>query len=164
VFCVFAIAQSVIATTITIVGKGAPTQPAVLLGNATFEMFVTVAATCVDSAILGMVLSSLARSGEQVMPLLVVSLMMQVVLCGGLVPVTNRILLDQLSWAMPARWGYAASASTVDLWKLVPGPLSAKDSHWKHTSGAWLFDMGMLAVLSVVYVEIVWWRSRLKRH
>jgi ABC-type transport system involved in multi-copper enzyme maturation permease subunit len=164
VFCVFAIVQSVIATTITILGKGAPTRPALLLGNATLELYVAIAATCMASAMLGLVLSSLARSSEQIMPLLVVSLMMQVVLCGGMVPVTNRIGLDQLSWTVPSRWGYAASGSTVDLWTVVPGEIVPKDSHFKHTAGTWLFDMGMLAVLSVIYAGFVWWRSRLKRH
>ncbi|MBY0440605.1 MAG: ATP-binding cassette domain-containing protein [Mycobacteriaceae bacterium] len=163
VFCVFAVVQAVIATTITIVGKGAPTRPAVLLGNATFELYVTVAAACVAAAILGLVLSSLARSNEQIMPLLVVSLMAQLVLSGGMVPVTDRVVLDQMSWVMPSRWGFAASASTVDLWTLVPGPVSPKDSHWRHTPATWLFDMGMLALLSVSYAGIVRWRIRLKR-
>src|ERR1700757_2883786 len=108
VFCVFAIAQAAIATGIVLVGKGPPTQPTVLLGDARIELFVTVAATCVASAILGMLLSSIARSNEQIMPLLVVSLMLQLVLAGGLVPVTGRIFLDQLSWVIPSRWGYAA--------------------------------------------------------
>ena len=163
VFCVFAITQAAIATGIVLVGKSAPTQPAVLLGNASIELFVTVAATCVASAILGMLLSSIARSNEQIMPLLVVSLMLQLVLAGGLIPVTGRIFLDQLSWAMPSRWGYAASASTVNLRVLVPGTLSPKDSHWLHTRSAWLLDMGMLAALSVIYFAVVWWRTRLKR-
>ncbi|BAX91233.1 ATP-binding cassette domain-containing protein [Mycobacterium shigaense] len=161
VFCAFAIVQSAITTAIVLIGKGAPSQPPVLLGNSSLELFVTVAATCVASAILGMVLSSVARSNEQIMPLLVVSLMLQLVLAGGLIPVTGRLFLDQLSWVMPSRWGYAASASTIDLRALVPvGP---KDSHWAHTSNAWLLDMGMLAVLSVVFSGIVWWRIRLKR-
>jgi ABC transport system ATP-binding/permease protein len=164
VFCVFAIIQSVIATTITLLGKGAPTRPAVLLSNATFELYVTVAAACIAAAIFGLVLSSLARSNEQIMPLLVVSLMAQLVLSGGMVPITDRVFLDQLSWAMPSRWGYAASGSTVDLWTVMPGPLGPKDSHFEHTAGAWLFDIGMLALLSVVYAGFVWWRSRLKRH
>jgi ABC-type multidrug transport system ATPase subunit len=161
VFCAFAIAQAAIATGIVLVGKGAPKQPPLLLGNASLELFVTVAATCVASAILGMVLSSIARSNEQIMPLLVVSLMLQLVLAGGLIPVTGRIFLDQLSWLMPSRWGYAASASTVNLKALVPvGP---KDGHWAHTDGAWLLDMGMLGALSVIYSVIVWWRIRLRR-
>ena len=115
------------------------------------------------AAMIGMVLSSLARSNEQIMPLLVVSLMLQLVLCGGMVPVTDRIGLDQMSWAVPSRWGYAAQASTVDLWTIEPGPLAPKDSHFKHTAKTWLFDVGMLALLTVVYAGFVGWRSRLKR-
>ena len=167
VFCAFAVVQAAIATGIVLLGKGAPSQPAVLLGSSTvaagLELFLTVAATCVASAILGLMLSSLARSNEQIMPLLVVSLMLQLVLGGGMVPITDRVFLDQMSWLMPSRWGYAASASTVDLWKLVPGTLSPKDSHWKHTPAAWLLDMGMLGALSLTYSVVVRWRLRLKR-
>jgi hypothetical protein len=163
VFCGFAIVQSAIATGIVVLGKGPPARPAVLLGNATFELFVAVAATCVAAAMLGLLLSALARSNEQIMPLLVVSLMGQIVLSGGLVPVTNRVFLDQLSWVVPSRWGYAAQASTVDLWTVSPGPQSPRDHHYQHTSAAWLFDMGMLAVQSVVYAILVRWRLRLKR-
>jgi energy-coupling factor transporter ATP-binding protein EcfA2 len=163
VFCAFAIVQSVIATAIVIAGKGAPTRGAVLLGNATLELFVTVAATCVASAILGLALSALVRSSEQIMPLLVVSIMAQLVLSGGLVPVTGRLLLDQLSWAMPSRWGYAAAASTIDLRHLVPGSLIPKDRFWLHTSRTWLFDVAMLAGLSVFYAGFVRWKIRLHR-
>jgi ABC transport system ATP-binding/permease protein len=163
VFSVFAIVQAAIATGIVVLGKGAPTKPAVLLGNATLELFVAVAATCVAAAMLGLLMSALARSNEQIMPLLVVSLMMQMVLSGGMVPVTNRIFIDQLSWVVPSRWGYAAQASTVDLLTVSPGPQSPRDGHFKHTSGTWLFDMGMLVVLSVVYGAGVRWRIRLKR-
>jgi ABC-type multidrug transport system ATPase subunit len=163
VFCWFAIIQAAIATAIVILGKGAPTQQAVLLGNPSVELFVTIAATCVASAILGLALSSIARSNEQIMPLLVVSLMLQLVLAGGLIPVTGRIFLDQLSWVAPSRWGYAASASTVDLRALVPGSLLPKDGHWLHTKSAWVFDMAMLGALTVAYSCIVRWRIRLKR-
>ncbi|MDT5175027.1 MAG: transport system ATP-binding/permease protein, partial [Mycobacterium sp.] len=164
VFFAFAVMQAAITTAIVILGKGAPTQKALVLGDPSFELFVTVAATCVASAILGLTLSSIARSNEQIMPLLVVSLMLQLVLAGGMIPVTDRLFLDQFSWVIPARWGYAASAATVNLRELVPGSLSPEDSHWTHTSGVWLFDMAMLAVLSVVFSAIVWWRIRLKRH
>ncbi|ORW33796.1 ABC transporter ATP-binding protein [Mycobacterium paraense] len=163
VFCVFAVVQAAIVTVIVLVGKGAPTQPAVLLGNPSFELFVTIAAMCVASAVLGLVLSSLARSSEQIMPLLVVSLMLQLVLAGGMVPVTGRIFLDQLSWLLPSRWGYAASASTVNVRLLVPGSLVQQDRHWAHTPAAWLLDMGMLVALSVLYAAIVRWRIRLRR-
>ena len=71
---------------------------------------------------------------QQTMPLLVVAIMSQLVFSGGMIPVTDRLVLDQLSWLTPARWGLAATASTVDLIRLVPGPLTPQDSYWKHTS------------------------------
>ena len=49
-----------------------------------------------------------------------------------------------------------------DLIKLVPGPLTPKDSHWKHTPSAWLFNMAMLAAISIGYVSFVRWKIRLK--
>jgi ABC-type multidrug transport system ATPase subunit len=167
VFCAFAILQSAITTTIVVVGKGAPTQGPVVFGHgtvgATAELFATVAATCVASAILGLAISSLVRSSEQIMPLFVVSIMAQLVLCGGMVPVTGRLALDQLSFAMPARWGYAAAAATVDIRHLVPGSLLPQDRFWEHTAKIWLFDMGMLAALAVFYAGFVRWKIRLRR-
>ena len=154
VFCGFAILQAAIITAIVVLGKGAPTRGAVVMGHgtvaATLELFTTVAATCVASAILGLAISALVRSTEQVMPLFVVAVMAQLVLCGGMVPVTGRLGLDQLSFAMPTRWGYAAAASTVDVRTLVPGSVLPQDRFWEHTSKIWLFDMGMLAALSLL--------------
>ena len=143
VYTVFAVVQSAIVTIIAILGKGGPTQGAVALGQPEFELFVDIAATTVASAMLGLVLSSLARSNEQIMPLLVVAVMSQLVFSGGMIPVTARLGLDQMSWATPARWGFASSASTVDLLTLQDKvQQTPHDSHWQHTAGAWWFDMG----------------------
>ena len=162
VYTLFAVLQSAIMVSIVVWGKGGPTKGAVALGNPSVELFVTIAATCVASANLGLLLSALAKSNEQIMPLLVVAIMSQLVFSGGMVPVTNRLVLDQLSWVTPARWGFAASASTVDLVNLVPGPLTPKDRWWKHTASSWWFDMAMLAGLSVLYLVLVRWKIRLK--
>ena len=161
VYTTFAIVQSAIVTAIVLWGKGAPLG-AVALGKPGFELFVDIAATCVASANLGLLLSALAKSNEQIMPLLVVAIMSQLVFSGGMIPVTNRLVLDQLSWVTPARWGFAASASTVDLINLVPGPLTPKDHWWEHRAAVWWFDMAMLAGLSVVYLALVRWTIRLK--
>ncbi|HET9890489.1 MAG TPA: ATP-binding cassette domain-containing protein, partial [Mycobacterium sp.] len=162
VYTVFAIVQSAIVTVIAVLGKGGPTQGAVALGKPALELFADVALTCVASAMLGLALSAVAKSNEQIMPLLVVAVMSQLVFSGGMIPVTGRMGLDQMSWATPARWGFAASASTADLTKLVPGPLSPKDSHWRHTPAAWWFDVGMLFVISAVYLGFVRWKIRLR--
>lgn len=165
VFTAFAVVQSAIVTSIAILGKGwgpGAVDSGALIGNRSIELFVDIAVTTVAAAMVGLALSALARSNEQIMPLLVVAIMSQLVFSGGMIPVTDRVVLDQLSWATPARWGFAASASTIDLIRLVPGPLTPQDRHWEHTTGAWLFDMAMLAVISVAYLGFVRWRIRLK--
>ncbi len=165
VFTAFAIVQSAIVTAIAILGKGwgpGAVDSGAVLGNRSLELFVDIAVTTVAAAMVGLALSALARSNEQIMPLLVVAIMSQLVFSGGMIPVTDRVVLDQMSWATPARWGFAASASTIDLIRLVPGPLTPDDRHWEHTSNAWIFDMAMLAVISIFYVGFVRWRIRLK--
>ncbi|GAB3010315.1 ABC transporter ATP-binding/permease Rv1747 [Mycobacterium bourgelatii] len=162
VYTVLALIQSAIVTVIALLGKPGPKESAVVLGSAALELYADIAATTVASAMLGLVLSSLAKTSEQIMPLLVVAVMSQLVFSGGMIPVTNRFGLDQMSWLTPARWGFATSASTIDLTKLCPVPQVPKDSHWHHTPGAWLFDMAMLAVLSVFYLSFVRWKIRLK--
>ncbi len=168
VFCAFAVVQAGIATAIVRFGKGAPTQHPPFFGNATVSLFVTVAGTCVASAILGLVLSAFAQTNEQIMPLLVVSVLLQLVLSGGIIPMVDaaghRKSLDYVAWVTPARWGYAAGASSIDLPKLVDVPqIHTKDPLWQHSHHIYLLDMGMLALLSLCYGAVVWWKIRLKR-
>jgi ABC-type multidrug transport system ATPase subunit len=156
VFGVIAVIQAAILVAIVTLGKGAP-ESAAVLGSPTFELFVGVAATCVGSAMVGLFVSSLARTGNQVLPLTIAALMVQLVLGGGMVPVTDRPL-DPLSWLTPARWGYSATASTSDLTNTVV--LVAKDSHWVHSASTWTFDIFMIFVLSVCYAGFVRWKIR----
>lgn len=165
VFSAFATLQAAISTAIVRLGKGAPTADPPFLGSATLSLFFTVAATCVASAMLGLLLSAIAQSNEQIMPLLVVSIMSQLVLCGGMgIPVTGRFGLNQLSFVTPGRWGFAAGASSVDFPHLVKVPqVPTDDRWWQHSKHIYLFDMGMLALLSVAYVVYIRWHIRLKR-
>jgi ABC transport system ATP-binding/permease protein len=164
VFFVFATVQAAIATFIVRLGKGAPTAHPPFFDNSTFSLFVTVAGTCVASAILGLLLSAVAQSNEQIMPLLVVSIMSQLVLAGGMIPVTGRAGLNQLSWVTPGRWGYAAGASSIDFPNLVKvKQIPTNDPLWQHSKHIYLFDMAMLALLSLFYASYVRWNIRLKR-
>ena len=165
VFAGFALMQSAIVVAINIWGKkwgpGAVTSGAVI-PNRTLELYVDMAACCVAAAMVGLALSALAKSNEQIMPLLVIAIMSQLVFQGGMIPVTGRIVLDQMSWVTPARWGFASTASTIDLIRLVPGPLTPQDSHWKHTAGAWWFNMAMQGMICIGYLSLVRWKIRLK--
>ena len=165
VFAAFAVLQSSIVTAINICGikwgPGAVTSGAVI-PNRSLELFTDMAACCVAAAMVGLALSALAKSNEQIMPLLVVAIMSQLVFQGGMIPVTGRIVLDQLSWFTPARWGFASTASTIDLIRLVPGPLTPQDSHWRHEPGTWWFNMAMLGLICIGYLSFVRWKIRLK--
>ncbi len=166
VYSVAALIQTAILTVIMVVGKGAPQHGGVILGKGTAagitELYLTLALTAIVSAVVGLALSSLARSTEQVLPMLVVAIMVAMVLAGGLIPVTGRLVLDQVSWLLPARWGFAAAASTIDLGNIEAG-LPA-DKLWQHKVHYWLLDVGMLLLLGSVFTALVRYRLRLPVH
>ena len=164
VFSGFALLQSGVVVAINIWGKGwgpGAVDSGAVLPNRSLELYVDVAACCVGAAMVGLALSAIAKSNEQIMPLLVIAIMSQLVFQGGMIPVTGRIVLDQMAWVTPARWGFASTASTIDLIRLVPGPLTPQDSHWKHTAGAWWFNMAMQGMICIGYLSLVRWKIRL---
>ena len=120
VYAMTAALQTAVLTTIVVIGKGAPTRGAVVLGNPILELYLTLAATAAVAAVMGLAMSAAAKSQDQILPMLVISVMLSIVFCGGMIPVTGRFGLDQLSWAIPARWGFAATASTTDLRTIAP--------------------------------------------
>jgi hypothetical protein len=69
-------------------------------------------------------------------------------------------VLDQLSWVVPARWGFAASASTIDLRRVDP-TVRVRDPLWSHDLRSWLLAMGLLCALGMVVAVMVRWRLRL---
>lgn len=160
VFGAVAVVQStvlVLVVTAPVIGKPGPVSAAAL-SSPMLELIVGVAATSVAAAMLGLAISAFARSGDQVIVLLAIALMLQLVLAGGFIPVTDRPLFETIAWPMPGRWGFAATASTTDLTTLVTG--IANDQRWQHTSSAWLFAMAMLVLLSVVFAGLARWRLR----
>jgi ABC transport system ATP-binding/permease protein len=160
VYCATSAAQTAVLTAIVVAGKGAPTRGAVVAGNPTVELYLTLAATAAVAALTGLTMSAIAKSQDQILPMLVVSVMLSIVFCGGLIPVTGRLILDQMSWAIPARWGFAATAATTDLRAVAP-LVPADETLWAHTSHCWLVNMSMLTVLAVVMAIFVRWRIRL---
>ena len=163
VYSTAALIGTAVMVAIMTIGKGAPARGGALLGdgvaNGVLELYLGLALTAITSAMVGLALSSLARSTEQVLPMLVVTIMVSMVLAGGLIPVTGRLVLDQMAWFVPARWGFAASASTVDLNSVEVGlPV---DRLWRHVPGAWLHDTSMLVALAAVLAALVRFRLRL---
>jgi len=65
-----------------------------------------------------------------------------------------------LSWLVPARWGFAASASTIDLGRVDP-TVRVNDPMWSHDLRSWLLAIGLLSALGMVAAVMVRWRLRL---
>jgi ABC transport system ATP-binding/permease protein len=158
VYSLVAVVQAAIMTTAVVVGKGAPTQGAVLLGDASFELFVVLAVTTVVSAMVALALSSLATYSEQILLTAVLVVLISVVFAGAMFPIDGRFGLEQISWLVPSRWGFAASASTVDVHAV--NLLATADDSWKHSTGQWLFDMGMLVGLGLLATGSLRWQLR----
>jgi ABC transport system ATP-binding/permease protein len=161
---VFGLAAAILAailTGIVIAVKGEPVHGAVLLGNPVVELYLAVAATAVVSAIVGLAVSSLGNSLREVLPLVLPVLLASLVFAGGLITLVGTWGYDQISWLIPAHWGFAASASTVDLRRV--DSLAANAQMWTHYSGWWVFDMGALLVLGALWTGFVRYRLRPRR-
>ncbi|OBK22755.1 ABC transporter [Mycobacterium asiaticum] len=155
---VIAVVQAAILTVIVIIGKGGPRHGAVLLGNADVELFVSVAATAVVSAIVGLALSSFGKSTAEVLGLAVPAVLASLLFAGGLVSLVGTWGYDQISWFIPAQWGFAAAASTVDLRRV--DRLADQNAVWSHYSGWWVFDLILLLVLGAAWAGLVRYRLR----
>ncbi len=135
-------------------GRPAP-DSAVVLGNPTLEIVVALAGVTIASMTLGLAVSAWIDNADRGMPLLVLLAMLQFILSSALLQIGDRPVLGQLAWFVPARWGFALGASTVGI-PSGPGrpPYLDADPLWEHTAGAWLFDLGALAGVTVLFVVI----------
>ncbi len=138
--------------------KGRPVRGAVLLQNATVELFVSVALTAIVSAIVGLALSALGKSLREVLLLAVPVILASALFAGGLITLVGTWGYDQISWFVPAQWGFAASASTVDLHR-VDGQ-AADILVWTHYAGWWMFDVIVLAVFGALWAGFARYRLR----
>jgi hypothetical protein len=143
VFALINIVQSVIFVWLALLGRPGPKQ-ALVVHPPTVEIMVAVALVAIVSTTMGLLFSTLAKTPEQTTPVLVVAVMTQLVLSGGLFELAGQAVLDQVSWLAPTRWGLAAGAATVDLRKMVQFQFS--DSLWAHTAGSWIRAIVILLV------------------
>ncbi|WP_260860842.1 ABC transporter permease [Mycobacterium tilburgii] len=148
-FGVAAAVLSAVLFGIVIAIKGPPAHGAVLLHNATAELYAGVALTAVVSAIVGLAVSTLGRSLKEVVPLVVPVVPASTLFAGGLITLSGDWGYDQMSWFIPAQWGFTTTASTIDLHRVDP---EAEDILvWTHYAGWWVFDMTVLAVFGLLW-------------
>ena len=123
-----------------------PSDAVILDGWPGVELAFCCWAVAFVSGLLGLAVSAMVSSSEQVMPVLVVSIMAQLVLSGGIIPISGRAVFEQLAWFMPSRWGYAMAASTLEMLAIMP---NRDDALWKHETAQWLTDYGLLSAIGL---------------
>ncbi len=106
--------QAVLLTVLALVGRPGIADP-LIFGATLPEIAVAVVTLTFVCAVFGLLISAYVNNADKAMPLLVLLTMVQLVLSGGLVPLSGRPVLDQVSWVVPARWGFAMAASSADL-------------------------------------------------
>jgi ABC transport system ATP-binding/permease protein len=154
VYGVVVSAQTVVMVAIVAFGKAGPIRSGVVFGEPWVELVFSLAVSGIVATLFGLAISSAVRSHEQLLPVLVVSIMAQIVFSGGLIAISGRVGLEQFSWLWSARWGFAAAASTTDLPALTRF-VSGNDPFWRHQPSWWLFDMAMLVIQALVLVMFI---------
>lgn len=117
------------------------------------EICLSVIALGFTSMMFGLVISSLVKTAEKTMPLLVMFAIVQVVFTGILFQVYDSPGLEQFAWLMPSRWAIAAAGTTLNLGVLMP-PWDAEnptntDPLWDATAGQWSLNITILLLLGV---------------
>lgn len=118
---------------------------------ASFEIVVAVIAVTVASMAIGLCISSAIDNADRGMPLMVLVVMAQLILCGGLFPIIDRPPLTQMSWLAPSRWAYSMGASTMDLQSRQP-PTEALDPLWRSSFSVWSVDLIASIALTAIFV------------
>jgi ABC-type multidrug transport system ATPase subunit len=140
-------------TMLALLGRPGP-DDALVLGNGHIEIAVAVAAVGITMAVAGLAVSAAATSTAQTMPALLALVMAQLVLCGGLFALSGRVGLEQVSWLMPARFGYAATAATTGLQK---PSISEGDHLYDPTAQQWLIDIAFLSLQALAFLALAVW-------
>lgn len=145
--------QCALFTMLALLGLPGP-DDALLLNNGYIEVAAAVAAVGITATVAALAVSAAATTTEQTMPALVALVMVQLVLCGGLFALAGRSGLEQVSWLLPARFGYAAAAATVGLQK---PPAPKVDPLYDPTAEQWLIDIGLLGIQALVFLALTAW-------
>lgn len=126
-----------------ILGEG---KAAVLL-----ELSIPIMGLGFTSMMFGLVISSLVKTAEKTMPLLVMFAIVQVVFTGCLFALHGSPGVNEFSYLMPSRWAVAAAGATLDFNNISP-PKEKGDTDplWDHTVSAYSIDMIALIVLGVL--------------
>ncbi|MFP3990380.1 FHA domain-containing protein [Streptomyces sp. E11-3] len=158
--------QGAIISVIGFAGRDMPEEGIVLTSLPAVELCMVISSLGFTSMMFGLIISSLVKTAEKTMPLLVMFAIVQVVFTGVLFQIYDSIGVEQVAWLMPSRWAIAAAAGTLQLQTVMP-PWDPKnptnvDPLWDATAAQWFTNVGVLLGMGVILAFVV--ARLLRRH
>ncbi|MDI3409364.1 ABC transporter ATP-binding protein/permease [Streptomyces cavernicola] len=146
------ILQGLMVGAIGFASRELPEEGLILGGSVLLELSLPIMALGFTAMMFGLVISSLVKTAEKTMPLLVMFAIVQVVFTGCLFILHGTVGVNQFSYLMPSRWAVAAAGTTLDFNNINPNTddPSSTDPLWDHEVASWLLDMGALIALGVL--------------
>lgn len=142
--------QSILLVSTVRLNKAAPESASLFGDSGTFELILMTFLMTFTTGMIGLFFSAVVTSQEQTMPVLAVSVIVQLLMCGGLIDITGRQPLDFLSLFIPGRWAFGMGAGTVDLKTL--NPARPDDWMWEPDGGTFfLCCTALLAYAALMY-------------
>jgi hypothetical protein len=155
VFIIIDTIQVILFVYIALLGLPGPADE-IIFKSAMVDLVIPIALVAIASTAIGLFASAMVRTTEQTTPILVVSVMTQLVLSGGLFEVNGQTFLEIASWIDPSRWGFAAAAAVTDLQNFP-----FMDPLWLHEPKNWW--RGVIILLLQTAILIVGTRFALRR-
>jgi ABC-type multidrug transport system ATPase subunit len=127
---------------------GLPEQDGMgVLQHGWWEIAIPLGLFAAVMSFVGLWISAKARSTEQTTPALVAVVMIQIALCGALIPVAGRAVIEQVTMFAPGRWAFAAAASSANLDR---SPRFVDDKLINFTADQYWQNLAGLAILGVL--------------
>ncbi|MCX4453161.1 FHA domain-containing protein [Streptomyces sp. NBC_01340] len=149
---VITVLQGAMVGAIGFTSRTKPTEGLVFGNSVLLELSIPIMALGFTSMMFGLVISSLVKTSEKTMPLLVMFAIIQVVFTGCLFILNGKIGVNEFSYLMPSRWAVGAAGATLDFNNINPNTddPSSTDPLWNHTASAYGMDIVALLVLAAV--------------
>jgi ABC-type multidrug transport system ATPase subunit len=155
VFIIIDTIQVILFVYIALLGLPGPADE-IIFKSAMVDLVIPVALVAIASTAIGLFASALVRTTEQTTPILVVSVMTQLVLSGGLFEINGQTFLEIVAWLDPSRWGFAAAAAVTDLQNFP-----FMDPIWLHEPKNWW--RGVIILVLQIAILVAGTRLALRR-
>jgi len=152
----FVLVQSAVLTLIAVSQQQGP-KFSNLIKPPVLELVFDIAMTGLAAMCVGLLISAAVTTSDKATPLMAATVAASLLLAGVLFDLRDKPVIRELSYLTSARWGFAASASSVNLKFLEVDqchepPNESCDAAWGHKTNVWLVDLGALGTIMVASV------------